>query len=159
MAALRVGPGARYLPDVLPSAILLGLGLACAVAPLTAAVLAAAPDHLAGAASGINNATARTAGLLAVAVVPVVAGLSTVAPEDANGFDRGFGTAMLVGAGLMATAAIISWVLVGQPAAAPPAADDRLPVHRNAQCPVGAPGLHPHDRPSAGASAYRPAAG
>ena len=47
-----------------------GSGLSCAVAPLTAAVLAAAPDQLAGAASGINNATARSAGLLAVAVDP-----------------------------------------------------------------------------------------
>lgn len=66
---LRVGPDAHYLTDVLPAVCALGLGLACAVAPLTAAVLGAVPDDLAGAASGINNATARTAGLLAVVVV------------------------------------------------------------------------------------------
>lgn len=127
-AALRVGPGARYLTDVLPAAVLLGLGLACAVAPLTAAVLVAAPDNLAGAASSINNATARTAGLLAVAVVPVVAGLSNVAADDVPGFDRGFGIAMGVGAGLLVAAALSSWFGVGpMPAVDEPRAAEPTP--------------------------------
>ena len=75
--ATRIGPDARWLTDLAPSALLLGLGLCCAVAPLTATVLAAAPEQLSGAASGVNNAVARTAGLLSVAVIPSVAGLST----------------------------------------------------------------------------------
>lgn len=117
--ALRVGPGASYVRDVLPAALLLGLGLSCVVAPLTAAVLAAAPDELAGAASGINNATARSAGLLAIAVVPAVAGLSGAGVGDAASFDRGFGTAMLIGVALLLVGAGLSWFGLGRGGAAP----------------------------------------
>ncbi len=111
---LRIGPDARFLPDVLPAGVLLGLGLSCAVAPLTAAVLAAAPDDMAGAASGINNATARTAGLLAIAVIPAVVGLSSPGGQEGPGFDRGFGSAMLIGVGLLVMAALVSWFGVGK---------------------------------------------
>jgi EmrB/QacA subfamily drug resistance transporter len=114
LAALRVGPDADYLTDVLPSVLLLGLGLACAVAPLTAAVLAAAPAHLAGAASGINNATARSAGLLAIAVVPALAGLGGAGTGDAATLGRGFVVAMLIGAGLLAAGAAVSWFGLGR---------------------------------------------
>jgi len=50
-----------------PLVIAFGLGLSLTVAPLTATVLAAASDRHAGLASGVNNAVARVAGLLAVA--------------------------------------------------------------------------------------------
>ena len=77
MLLLRdVTPGASYIFGVLPGILVFALGLACVVAPVTATVLAAAPDHLAGAASGMNNAVARTGGLLAVAVLPAVTHLS-----------------------------------------------------------------------------------
>lgn len=112
--ALRVGPSAHYLTDVLPSVLLLGLGLSCAVAPLTAAVLAAAPDHLAGAASGINNATARSAGLLAIAVVPALAGLGGAAADDPAALGAGFADAMLIGAGLLVIGALVSWFGLGR---------------------------------------------
>jgi MFS family permease len=69
-----VAPGTSYLTGVLPPLVVFGLGLTFVVAPLTATVLAAAPDELAGIASGINNAIARTGGLLGVAVVPLLAG-------------------------------------------------------------------------------------
>jgi EmrB/QacA subfamily drug resistance transporter len=69
-------PGASYLLGVLPGIAVFGFGLALVVAPVTATVLAAAPDHLAGAASGMNNAVARTGGLLAVAVLPAVTHLT-----------------------------------------------------------------------------------
>ncbi len=114
VTALRIGPDASFLADVLPSVLLLGLGLSCAVAPLTAAVLAAAPDHLAGAASGINNATARSAGLLAIAVVPALAGLSGAGVDDAVALGRGFVVAMLIGAGLLGVGAAVSWFGLGR---------------------------------------------
>src|SRR5437588_5270680 len=73
---LRVGPNASYLTDVLPGVTVFGLGLALIVAPLTTTVLAAAESGHAGIASGVNNAVARAAGLLAVAVLPLIAGIS-----------------------------------------------------------------------------------
>jgi EmrB/QacA subfamily drug resistance transporter len=77
MLLLRnITPGASYVFGVLPGVVVFALGLACVVAPVTATVLAAAPDHLAGAASGMNNAVARTGGLLAVAVLPAVTHLT-----------------------------------------------------------------------------------
>ena len=60
--------------DVLPGAILFGLGLVTFVAPLTATVMGSvSPDHV-SVASGVNNAIARTASLAALAVIPVVVG-------------------------------------------------------------------------------------
>ncbi|TWP51098.1 MFS transporter [Lentzea tibetensis] len=69
-------PGATYLTGVLPGVVVFGIGLACVVAPVTATVLAAAPDRHAGVASGVNNAVARTGSLLAVAILPAVVGLT-----------------------------------------------------------------------------------
>ena len=59
-----------YVVEILPGSLLQGLGMALTVAPLTATVLGAAPDELAGIASGVNNAVARAAQLLAVAALP-----------------------------------------------------------------------------------------
>ena len=129
LLALRIGPDASYPSDVLPSVLLLGLGLAATVAPLTASVLAAAPAHLAGAASGINNATARSAGLLAIAVVPAVAGLGRAGSDDPGVLAHGFAVAMLVSAGLLVVGALVSWFGLGR-------AGGRT---RAAQDPVGAP--------------------
>ena len=60
------GAGAGWL-TVLPGMVVFALGLALLVSPLTATVLAAAPDSHSGVASGINNAVARAGSLLAVA--------------------------------------------------------------------------------------------
>ena len=57
-----------------PRCLLFGLGLSMTVAPLTATVLASADDRHAGVASGVNNATARAAGLLSVAGLPAAVG-------------------------------------------------------------------------------------
>lgn len=77
---LRIGPdsatAAGYLRDVLPGVVVFGLGLSALVAPLTGAVLGAVPAGEAGIASGVNNAVARTAQLLAVAALPGLAGIS-----------------------------------------------------------------------------------
>jgi EmrB/QacA subfamily drug resistance transporter len=66
----------NYLIDVLPGMIVFGLGLACLVAPLTSTVMSSAPADDVGIASGVNNAVARSASLLAVAVIPPLAGLT-----------------------------------------------------------------------------------
>jgi EmrB/QacA subfamily drug resistance transporter len=101
----RVVPGATYLGAVLPAVIVFGLGLAITVAPLTSAVLSAAPETHAGTASGINNALARVAGLLAVAVLPVAAGICA-GPGQPLG--PGFSVAMLICAALCVIGGIIA---------------------------------------------------
>jgi len=61
-----------FLEQVLPAALVFGLGLAMTVAPLTATVLESADRRHAGIASGVNNAIARVAGLVAIAAVGAV---------------------------------------------------------------------------------------
>ena len=62
------------LVDILPGTTIFALGLAMLVSPLTASVLADADEHNAGIASGVNNAVARVAGLLAIAAVGTIVG-------------------------------------------------------------------------------------
>ena len=121
--ATRIGPDARWLTDLAPPALLIGLGLTLAVAPLTATVLAAAPERLSGAASGVNNAVARTAGLLSVAVIPTVAGLSKASADDPSALQHGFPTAMLIGAGALLAGAAVSWFGLGRGARVQRASD------------------------------------
>jgi EmrB/QacA subfamily drug resistance transporter len=76
LLVMRVGADAEYLTDVLPGLLVFGLGLSMTVAPLTATVLADADDSNAGIASGVNNAIARVAGLVAIAAVGAVVAAS-----------------------------------------------------------------------------------
>jgi len=69
---LRLDAGLDYVTDLLPALLIFSIGLACTVAPLTAMVLSDADESNAGIASGVNNAIARVAGLLAVAAVGAV---------------------------------------------------------------------------------------
>jgi EmrB/QacA subfamily drug resistance transporter len=105
---LRVEPGSTYLGSVLPAIVVFGLGLAIVVAPVTATVLAAAPDRFAGVASGVNNAVARSGSLLAVAVLPAVAGLSGAAYADPAALTEGWRTACWVCAGLTAVGGLVA---------------------------------------------------
>ncbi|MFY0408964.1 MFS transporter [Solicola sp. PLA-1-18] len=108
---LRIGPGADYVQDVLPAVVVFGLGLATLVAPLTTAVLGSAPDALAGTASGVNNAVARTAQLLAVAALPAAVGLDGTV-DDAVSFAAGFERAMVACAVLLVLGSLTAAVLV-----------------------------------------------
>lgn len=109
---LRVGGDVDYWRDVLPGVTVFGLGLALLVAPLTATVLAAAPDEHAGIASGVNNAVARAGSLLAVAALPVAVGLGGEQYADPVAFNDAFRASMLACAGLLTAGGIVSWLTI-----------------------------------------------
>jgi EmrB/QacA subfamily drug resistance transporter len=107
-----VGDGTTYWLGVMPPLVVFALGLALMVAPLTATVLAAAPEGRAGVASGVNNAVARAGSLFAVAALPVVVGLSGAEYDDAGAFGTAYGHAMWACAGLLAAGGVVSWLTV-----------------------------------------------
>ncbi|XVQ14466.1 MFS transporter [Spirillospora sp. CA-255316] len=137
----RIGAGSSYLWNVLPAVVVFGLGLSAVVAPLTATVLATADERHAGVASGVNNAVARAAGLLAVAAVPPLAGLTGDAFDDPAAFSDGFQLAMPVCAALLAAGAALSFFTVDDDVlrAAPEEREPCCKMH----CAVGAPPLEP----------------
>jgi len=154
---LGIGRDAAYLTDVLPGVVVFGLGLSLLVAPLTATVLASAESRHAGVASGVNNAVARAAGLLAVAVLPVVVGLSGSDYQSPDAFADGFRMALLVCAGLLLAGGLLAALTIrnevlqtdtdagaGEPdRSTEPAHKERARHH----CAVDAPPLHHVARP------------
>jgi EmrB/QacA subfamily drug resistance transporter len=143
LLTMRIGRDASYVTDVLPGVLLFGLGLAMLVAPLTATVLAAAPREHAGVASGVNNAVARTAGLLAVALLPPLAGLTGEVYRDPDAFADGYRTAALLAAGLLVLAGLLSAALVSNDVGRIEAGDggERPDVDHCYSCPVDGPRL------------------
>ena len=81
---LRLGAHVNYLTDLFPALMVFSLGLSATVAPLTAAVLSDADDSNAGIASGVNNAIARVAGLIAIAGVGAVISAQFKSSLDAH---------------------------------------------------------------------------
>lgn len=141
LLTLRIGPHASYVRDVLPAAVVFGLGLSATVAPLTATVLATADVRHAGVASGVNNAVARAASLLAVAGVPPAVGLTGNAYANPHVFDDGFHSAMLFAAALLAVGAVLTFLTVRDDALSPEQCTTRPECPFS--CPVGAPTLDP----------------
>ncbi|WP_225077029.1 MFS transporter [Streptomyces sp. CoT10] len=113
---LRVGKGADYLTDVLPALLVMGAGMVTLVAPLTATVLASVDTSRAGLASGINNAAARAAGLIAVAALPLLAGMGPEAYRSADAFDAAFRRAMPICAAVLVVGAVLAFTTVRRPA-------------------------------------------
>jgi predicted MFS family arabinose efflux permease len=96
-----------FVAEVLPGIVVFSLGLTITVAPLTAAILADADEHNAGIASGVNNAVARVAGLLATAAIGAVVGGTL----DLDGYR----TAMTFAAGLFVAGGAIGVLRIRNP--------------------------------------------
>lgn len=110
---VRVRPGADYPTTVLPATIVFGLGLACFVAPLTSVALGALDESLAGLASGVNNAVARLAGLLATAVIPLAIGLGGVRELRPDQLAIGFTRATVICAALCVVGSAVAAITIG----------------------------------------------
>jgi len=110
LAFARLPAHLNYWIDVLPALLVFAVGLSLTVAPLTTTVLSDAGAGDAGVASGVNNAVARIAGLLAVAVLGIVA---------SGGGDHltshGFHLTMAVVAGLLVCGGLIGAVGIRNP--------------------------------------------
>ena len=78
------GGTANYWTGFLPGLAVVGIGMTLSVAPLTTTVLNSVPDDKSGAASGINNAAARTGGLVAVAALGLAFGGADAASMDSG---------------------------------------------------------------------------
>jgi len=99
---LAIREPVNYWTQLLPGAVVFGLGLATTVAPLTSAILGAVETERSGIASAVNNAVSRIAGLVAVAFVGVIVGVRL----DLAGLHRG----LIVCAGLSILGGVVSWI-------------------------------------------------
>jgi len=105
LAAPIGGPGS-YLTTTLPAILVISLGMSCAVAPLTTAVLSSVEPGHTGVASGLNSAVARSSGLIATALASAV-----LAAQGAE-LIAWYQTAVLIGAGVAASAGASAWLLL-----------------------------------------------
>jgi EmrB/QacA subfamily drug resistance transporter len=149
----RIKPGDSYLGSVLPAVVVFGVGLTLVVSPVTATVLASASERRSGIASGVNNAVARLASLIAVAVLPLVGGLTGKRFYVAADMTHGFHVGMIASAGLALSGGILAWFTIdnrvlastqGADAGAKPAAQPGY------SCTVVAPPLRPGARETSG---------
>ena len=106
---VRVDPAGSYWTGVLPGLLVVALGMAGAVAPLTTAVLGSVDERHTGTASGFNSAVARTGGLIATALAGAV--IAQAGPRVLPAFHA----AALVAAVLALTAGGIGFMTLSQP--------------------------------------------
>ncbi|MGA8297627.1 MAG: DHA2 family efflux MFS transporter permease subunit [Acidimicrobiales bacterium] len=111
----RIGAQASYQADVLPGILVFGLGLGVTVAPLTATVLAAAPNENTGVASAVNNAVARSASLIAVAILPAAAGIGGESYLKPMLFNSGFRNAVLIAGAACAAGGLLALAMIRNP--------------------------------------------
>src|SRR4051794_26541561 len=143
---MRIEPGDSYVTGILPMVIVFGLGLTLVVAPVTATVLAAADARHSGIASGINNAVARVASLLAVAVLPLVGGITGDLFYSPSAMTHGFHVAMAACAGLAAAGGTLAWFTISSDVLhteAEPEGDTPQRVATDYSCAVSGTPLRP----------------
>ncbi|HVG48739.1 MAG TPA: MFS transporter [Rubellimicrobium sp.] len=102
---LRITPEASYWTGLFPATLIMALGLAGAVAPLTTAVLGSVDDRHTGLASGLNSAVARTGGLVATAL------LGAVLASQGEALIQSFRIAAVIAAGASLVASGCIWLL------------------------------------------------
>ncbi|ANJ27020.1 MFS transporter [Agromyces aureus] len=107
LLTLTVQDAFVYWWQFLPGILVIGLGMAMTVAPLTSAILGAVDPVHAGIGSAVNNAVARIAGLVAIASISVIAGSQL----DVEGYRR---TAFAVGI-LLVIGGLVSWFGIRNP--------------------------------------------
>jgi EmrB/QacA subfamily drug resistance transporter len=106
LLAFRIQAEANYWSAVLPTILVIGLGMSAAVAPLTTAVLGSVDPKHTGSASGLNSAVARTGGLVATAL------LGSVFAAEGQHLLMAFRTAMVVGAAACVAASLAAFALL-----------------------------------------------
>ena len=105
-----------YWRDVMPAVLVFAIGLCLVVAPVTTTVMSDVGATRSGTASGVNNAVARIAGLIAIAVLPLIAGLASASPKaigDASAniaFLTGYGRTMVLAAIMCAVGGLFAWL-------------------------------------------------
>jgi len=115
----RLRPGDTYVSGVLGGVVVVGLGLALTVPPLTAAVMGAVDERHMGVGSGVNNALARIGTLLSVALLPLAGALTDLSPAD-PAYRNGISRALLLSAGLCVIGGLVAFVTVRRSAVVGP---------------------------------------
>jgi predicted MFS family arabinose efflux permease len=106
LLAVRIGSDTSYWLGVFPAMVVIALGMAGAVAPLTTAVLMSVDSSHTGAASGLNSAVARTGGLVATSLIgPVIS-------SSGSALLSAFGVAAAMGAVICLVAAASAATLI-----------------------------------------------
>jgi EmrB/QacA subfamily drug resistance transporter len=114
---VRVTGDHSYIGSVLPAVLVLGIGLAITVAPLTATAMSSVVAEHAGLASAVNNDVARVGGLLAVAVLPAIAGITGTTYLHSAALSAGFRTAMVISAAGCVVGGAIAGLAITNPSA------------------------------------------
>jgi EmrB/QacA subfamily drug resistance transporter len=104
---VRIGGGTTYWTGPFPSMLVIALGMAGAVAPLTTAVLSSVDDRHTGTASGFNSAVARTGGLIATALA------GAVISRSGTDLVSAFHVAALIGAAMAACSGMAAFLSLG----------------------------------------------
>ena len=119
----RFGDDHRYLTGILPAVLIMGLGLATTVAPLTTTAMGSLPEERSGLASAVNNDVARVGSLVAVAILPALAGITGRSYLHPSELTSEFVTAMLIAAAWCFAGGVIAAVGIRNPERAPTAAE------------------------------------